>query len=168
MSYVPALTVIHTLISLVALALGVPVLQRLLGHAVSPRWTDWFLGLAVATSVTGFMFPFTGVTPAFVTGIVASVVLALVLLARHVFGLAGPWRWIYATGMVVSVYLLAFVTVVQAFLKVPFLFDLAPTQTELPFLIAQIATLALFVALGVLAASRFKGVAGDMPGVRIA
>jgi hypothetical protein len=59
---------------------------------------------------------------------------------------------------VTSVYLLAFVGVVQAFQKVPVLSAAAPTQTELPFVIAQIGTLTAFVVLGVLAAFKFRGV----------
>jgi uncharacterized membrane protein len=162
MSYVTALLYIHTAISLVALALGIPVIARLFGGRYSSRWTTWFLITAIATSVTGFFFPFAGVTPAFVTGIVALAILAIVIVARQKFRLAGHWRWIYAAGMVVSVYLLAFVGVVQAFLKVPFLNAFAPTQTELPFLIAQVGTLAAFVVLGVLAALKFKDVVEDM------
>jgi uncharacterized membrane protein len=101
------------------------------------------------------------VTPAFLTGIVALAILAIVIVARSVFHCAGHWRWIYAAGMVVSVYLLAFVGVVQAFLKVPFLNAFAPTQTALPFLVAQVGTLIAFVVLAVLAALKFKLVVED-------
>lgn len=48
-----------------------------------------------------------------------------------------------------------FVAVIQAFEKIPFLHFLAPTQSELPFLIAQIALLLLFVWLGIVAVRRF-------------
>ncbi len=168
MSYVHALTWIHTLISLVALAFGIPTILRLMGRPAARRWTRWFLAAAVATTATGFLFPFSGVTPAFATGIVASAILGLVLAARSVFRLAGHWRWIYSSGLVVSVYLIAFVGVVQAFLKVPFLFALAPTQTELPFLVAQLGTLAAFAALGVLAAIRFREAVEEMPARRLA
>ncbi len=43
----------------------------------------------------------------------------------------------------------------QAFQKVPALKAAAPTQKELPFLVAQIFVLALFVVLGALAVKRF-------------
>jgi len=45
--------------------------------------------------------------------------------------------------------------VVQGFLKVPFLHELAPHQSEPPFAIAQLATLAGFVVLGVFSVRRF-------------
>ena len=162
MTYVTALLYIHTGISLIALALGIPAIARLFSGRYSSRWTTWFLITAVATSVTGFLFPFAGVTPAFVTGIVALAILAVLFVARFTFHLAGHWRWIYAGSMVVSVYLLAFVGVVQAFLKVPVLNGFAPTQTELPFLVAQLGTLAAFGVLGLLAAIKFKGVVEEI------
>ena len=138
------------------------MIARLFGGRYSSRWTTWFLVTAIATSVTGFLFPFAGVTPAFLTGIVALAILRSSSWRAGIFRCAGHWRWIYAAGMVVSVYLLAFVGVVQAFLKVPFLNAFAPTQTELPFLIAQVGTLIAFVVLAVLAALKFKDVVEDM------
>jgi MFS family permease len=162
MSYVTALTYIHTLISLIALGLGIPVVASLFGGRYPGRWTTWFLVTAIATSVTGFFFPFGVVTPAMIVGVIALIILAAVLVARYVFHLRGHWRWIYASGMVISVYLLAFVGVVQAFQKVPLIHDLAPTQTELPFLIAQVATLAAFLLLCVLAGIKFTGMVDEM------
>ena len=52
-----------------------------------------------------------------------------------------------------------FVGVVQSFQKLAFLRPLAPTQSEPPFLIAQVVVLALFVVLGILAAKRFRPLA---------
>jgi len=79
-----------------------------------------------------------------------------VLLGYYRFALAGAWRWIFAAGLVASLYLLVFVAIVQAFLKVPPLHDLAPTGSEPPFAIVQLLTLGLFVALGIAAALRFQ------------
>jgi len=157
MSYVVALTYIHTIISLAALFLGIPMVLSLLGGRYSAKWTNWFLITAIACTVTGFLFPFSVVTPAFITGLVAAAIFAALLTGRFVFRYAGWWRWIYAAGMVLSLYLLAFVGVVQAFLKVPFVNAFAPTQTEPAFLIAQTGVLLFFGVLTVLAALKFKG-----------
>jgi len=54
-------------------------------------------------------------------------------------------------------YFNVFLLVVQEFLKVPTLRDLAPKQTEAPFVVAQLLVLLLFVALGSLATVRFRG-----------
>jgi hypothetical protein len=54
-----------------------------------------------------------------------------------------------------ALYLNVFVLVVQAFLKVPALKALAPTQKEPPFLIAQLVVLLIFAGLIILATKRF-------------
>src|ERR1700739_812722 len=64
------------------------------------------------------------------------VVLALAILARYAFHLAGPWRKTFVVCAVLALYLNCFVAVVQAFLKGPALIALAPTQQEPPLLVA--------------------------------
>jgi hypothetical protein len=110
----------------------------------------------VATSVTGFFFPFHGFTPAIGVGIVSLVVLAVAIFARYGRKLSGPWPWIYVVTAMIALYLNVFVLIVQLFQKVPALKALAPTQSEPPFQIAQLVTLALFVVLTILAVRRFR------------
>ena len=141
------LTTIHTLISFVAIALGIVAVRGLFRPA-PPGWTTWFIAAAAATSLTGFLFPFIGVTPAFAVGIVACLVLAVVIAARWAYGLAGRWRAAYAIGLVVSLYLLVFVTIAQAFAKIPALNALAPTGSEPAFAVAQAVCLVVFVVIG--------------------
>lgn len=160
MSGLASLTGIHTLISLVAVVLGIVAVAGLFRPAPPERWTTWFLVAAILTSATGFLFPFIGVTPAFATGIVAGVVLALVLVARYGYHLAGRWRAVYTVGLVISLYLLVFVTIAQAFDKIPALNALAPTGSEPAFAAAQLVCLAVFAVIG------FRAVRG--PGGRLA
>jgi hypothetical protein len=115
-----------------------------------------FLATTVATSVTGFLFPFHGFTPGIGVCVVSCIVLALAILARYVQRLAGGWRKTYVIAAIMALYLNVFVLIVQLFEKVPSLTALAPTQSEPPFLVTQIVVMALFVGLGVLAARRFK------------
>jgi hypothetical protein len=72
-------------------------------------------------------------------------------VAQYVTSLTGPWRRIYAGGVVLATYFNTFVLVVQLFRRVPALSELAPTQSEPPFAIAQVVVLALFVWVGVAA-----------------
>jgi len=58
----------------------------------------------------------------------------------------------------VALYFNVFVLIVQLFEKVPGLKAIAPTQSEPPFVVAQAAVLALFAALSVFAAIRFRRV----------
>jgi hypothetical protein len=151
-----ALTIIHTLISLIAIFTGFVVLFGLLGGNRLDGWTKWFLITAVATTVTGFFFPFHGPTPAFKLGIISAFVLAITIYARYPRQLAGAWRWIYVVGAVISLYFNVFVLVVQSFEKIPALQALAPTQTEQPFKLTQLVVLVLFILLGIFAAIRFR------------
>jgi len=117
--------------------------------------TAVFLTTTVLTSVTGFGFPFNHLLPSHKLGIISLVVLAIAIPARYVFHLAGSWRWIYVVGASTALYLNVFVLVAQLFMKVPALKALAPTQSEPPFLVAQLLVLLIFVGLTILAAKRF-------------
>jgi hypothetical protein len=150
-------TIIHVIISLVGIFTGLVVLLgMLLAGKRLDGWTKWFLITTVATSVTGFFFPFHGFTPAIGVGIISLLVLAVAIYARYPCQLAGHWRWIYVVMAVIALYFNVFVAVVQAFEKVPALEVMAPTQTEPPFKLTQLVVLALFVVLGIVAAIRFR------------
>jgi len=118
-------------------------------------WTKWFLITAVATTVTGFFFPFHRITPAVILGIITVPVLAITIYARYSGRLAGAWRWIYVIGAVMSLYFNLFVFVVQAFEKVPALNAIAPTQTESPFKLTQFVVLIASLLLAIVAVIRF-------------
>ena len=121
-----------------------------------PVTTALFLFTTVLTSVTGFLFPIHGFTPALGVGIVACAILAVALFALYKERLIGPWRWIYAITAVVSLYLNVFVLVVQSFVKVSALNALAPTQTEPPFAVTQAAVLVIFVLITLIAVIKFR------------
>jgi phosphoglycerol transferase MdoB-like AlkP superfamily enzyme len=149
-------TILHTAISLVAIASGLIVLAGMLRARRLPGWTALFLVTTVLTSVTGFMFPINGLTPAIIFGVISIVILAIALMALYVKHLSGAWRWIYVTTALAALYLNVFVLVVQSFQKVPALQKLAPTQSEPPFAIAQGVALIAFLILGTLATRRFR------------
>ncbi|HEY0662045.1 MAG TPA: hypothetical protein VGD21_12085 [Lysobacter sp.] len=144
------------LLSLIGILSGLFVLYGLLVSKRLAGWTAVFLATTLATSVTGFLFPFVRFLPSHGVGIVSLLVLAAVLPALYVFKLAGAWRWIYVVGAVLALYLNVFVLVVQLFLKVPALHAIAPTQADPPFAIAQGVVLLVFVGLGFLAVRRFR------------
>lgn len=149
-------TVIHTLISLVAIFTGLVVVVGMLGGKRLDGWTKWFLITAVATTITGFFFPFHGFTPAIGLGIISLPFLALTIFARYAKHLAGAWRWIFVIGAVICLYFNLFVAVVQTFEKIPALHAMAPTQTEPPFKLTQLVVLLVSVLLAIVAAIRFR------------
>ncbi len=125
-------TILHTAISLIAIASGLIVLAGMLRARRLSGWTALFLVTTILTSVTGFMFPINGLTPAIVVGLISIVILAIALMALYVKQLSGAWRWIYVTTALTALYFNVFVLIVQSFQKVPRLQVLAPTQSEPP------------------------------------
>ena len=148
-------TILHVIISLIAIVSGIYVVIAMVGGSKPAGWTALFLLTTVVTSVTGFLFPITHFTPAVGTGIVSLIVLAFALAALYAKHLSGAWRWIYVVTAIAALYFNVLVLIVQAFLKVPFLHPLAPNGNEPPFLIAQTLALVVFVALGIAAVIRF-------------
>ena len=147
---------IHVAISLIGIASGLVVLYGLLSGKPLAGWTALFLLTTVLTSLTGFPLPPFGFDPPRAIGIILLVLLAAAVVALYVFHLAGAWRWIYIVTAVASLYLNVFVAVVQSFQKLSFLQPLAPTQSEPPFVVAQVIVLIAFIALGALAIVRFR------------
>jgi hypothetical protein len=149
-------TFVHVVISLVGIVSGLVVLLGLLAANPLNVWTVLFLVTTVATCLTGFGFPFVQLLPSHIVGIITLVALTAAIFARYGRRLAGAWRWIYVLGAVVALYLNVFVLIVQAFMKVPGLNALAPTQSEPPFLVTQVVVLVIFFLLGIVAALRFR------------
>ena len=151
----PAFTLFHTAISLVAIATGLVVLFSMFGAKVPRGWTTLFFAVTALTSATGYFFPAEKVLPSHIVGAMTLGIVGLAALALYRYRLAGSWRWIYVVSAIIALYLNVFVGVVQAFLKIPFAQALAPTQAEPPFIIAQAVVLLTFVAAGTLAVRSF-------------
>jgi hypothetical protein len=145
----------HSAISLVGIVSGFVVIFGMLDAQRLDGWTAVFLLTTVATSVTGFLFPFGAVLPSHKIGILSLVLLAIAIVALYIRHLAGAWRWIYVVCALLAQYFNCFVLVVQLFRRVTALQAIAPTQSEPPFAVAQLVVLLLFVWLGMRAVKRF-------------
>ena len=148
-------TTVHVLISLVGIGSGFAVLLGLFSAKRVNGLTALFLLTTVLTSVTGFGFPFTHLLPSHKIAIISLVVLAIAILARYSFHMVGKWRWIYVVTAMIALYLNLFVLVFQSFEKVPALKAMAPTQSEPPFLVAQLAVMAICIVLTIFAVKKF-------------
>jgi len=148
-------TLLHVVISLIAILTGLVVLYGMLTSRRLDAWTGIFLVTTVLTSVTGFFFPFEHLLPSHVVGIISLALLAIAIIALYLGHLAGAWRWLYVATAIASLYLNVFVLVAQAFQKIGPLHALAPTQSDPPFAIAQAIVLVVFVVLGVKALRTF-------------
>jgi len=148
-------TLIHVIISLIGIGSGLVVLFGMFGGKRLDRMTALFLATTALTSLTGFGFPFEGVTPGIILAILSLIVLAIAIPARYSFHMAGKWRAIYVITAVIALYFNCFVLIAQSFLKIPALHALAPKGNEPPFAIAQGILLVLFIVAGTLAVKKF-------------
>jgi hypothetical protein len=149
-------TILHVLISLIAIGTGFIVLYGLINGRLLGPWNAVFLVTTILTSLTGFAFPNTKVTPGIVLGVLSLIVLAIALVALYVFHLRGGWRRTYAITAMIALYFNVFVLIAQTFEHVPAFHALAPTGTETPFKVAQLLLLVLFAVLISVAAKKFR------------
>lgn len=155
---VGAFTLLHVIITLIAIGSGLIVVGGMFASHRLPGTTGLFLFTTALTSVTGFLFPIHGFTPALGVGILACVILAVALFALYKEHLVGAWRWVYVITAVVSLYFNVFVLVAQSFTKVSALNALAPTQSEPPFAITQAVVLVIFILIGLIAVVKFRSI----------
>ncbi|MBR0699169.1 hypothetical protein JQ599_04585 [Bradyrhizobium diazoefficiens] len=160
----PAFTLVHVVISLIAIAAGLVVMFGLLGSKPMPGLTAVFLAFTILTSATGFLFPFEKLLPSHIIGIISLALLAIACIALYGMKLKGVWRPVYVVTAMISLYFNVFVLVIQSFLKVPALAALAPAVAPAPpsgpvFAVVQGLVLVFFVVLTIGAWRRFKPMA---------
>ncbi len=146
---------LHVVLSVIGLVSGCFVLSGMLASRKPAGMTTLFLLTTTATSVTGFLFPFTRLGLGQVVGVLSLAVLMPTLLALYGYRLAGPWRGVFAAGATAALYLNWVIAVAQAFAKVDALQALAPAQSAPAFIGTQLVFLVLLTGLGVLAVRRF-------------
>ena len=149
-------TILHVVISLVAIGSGLIALLGMLGGKLLPRLTALFLTTTVLTSVTGFLFPNKTITPGIVVGILSMIALLLAIVALYGRKLAGGWRGIYVISACVALYFNVFVLFAQLFAKVSALKAIAPTQSSPAFGITQLLVMLTFVVLTIRAFKKLR------------
>src|SRR5262249_12922400 len=142
-------TIIHVIISLAGIVSAFVVIDGFLKAKRRDGWNAFFLVMTILTSVTGFLFPRNGVTPGQIVGAISLVLLAVALLARYPLHFSGAGRWLYIVTAIIAQWFNFAVLIIQSFQKIGPLKELAPTQSEPPFLVAQVAALILFVVLAI-------------------
>jgi hypothetical protein len=148
-------TVLHVVISMIAIFSGFIVVGGMFSNTGLAGWTAFFLLMTILTNVTGFMFPIAGFTPALAVGTLSTLLLLVAVYAVYKERLRGSWRTVYVVTASIGLYLNVFVLIAQSFQKVSFLQPLAPHGNEPPFAIAQAVTLVAFLLLGWMALRKF-------------
>jgi len=154
-------TMVHVIISLIAIVAGLIVMSKMLGSRTAPGLTGIFLLFTILTSATGFLIPpllSEKLLPSHMIGILSLVLLAIACVALYGGTLFGRWRGIYVVTALVSLYLNVFVLVIQSFLKVPALSAVAPGNPPAGpvFAIVQGIVLLFFVLVTIGAIRRFR------------
>jgi hypothetical protein len=142
-------TLIHVIISLIGIVAGLVVVYGFLVGNKMPAVNAVFLLMTILTSVTGFFFPFHGITPGIVVGVISLVVLAVACAAW-----VKKWPKTYIVTAIVAEFFNVLVLIVQSFQKIPVLHAMAPKGTEPITTAAKVAALVLFVVLGWVAVRR--------------
>jgi hypothetical protein len=154
-------TLVHVIISLIAIAAGFVVLSGLLGSNRMGGMTALFLLTTILTNATGFLFPFEKLLPSHMIALLSLVLLAIACIALYGMKLSGAWRWIYVVTALLSLYFNVFVLVIQSFLKIPALTALAPGNPPAGpvFAVAQGVVLVFFVVVIIGSIRRFRPLA---------
>ena len=155
-----AFTLLHVILSLAGIGAGLVAILSLAGNKLSQGLTGFFLLTTALTSITGFLFPFHGVTPGIVFGVLSIIVLLLATAALYGGKLSGGWRGTYVISAILALYFNVFVLFAQLFAKVPALKAIAPTPSSPAFGITQLVVLAAFI---VIAVKSFRGFRGASP-----
>ena len=153
---VTPLTLVHVLLSLVGILSGFLAIFGMMAGKRLDGINAIFLTTTVLTSLTGFLFPITRVTPGIVIGAISLLILAIALFARYSKGMNGAWRTIYVVTAVIAQFFNVLVLIAQSFTKIPALRAMAPTGEESIVKIVQVSALAVCIVLGVIAGKNFK------------
>ena len=139
-------TLIHVIISLIGIVTGLIVVYGFLSGKWLPYSNALFLVMTIATSVTGFFFPFKGITPGIILGIVSLAVLALAILALN-----KNWTKTYIVTCSAAEFFNVLVLIAQSFQKIPALHGYAPKGNEPIVAICQGTAFAILAVLAVVA-----------------
>jgi hypothetical protein len=118
-------TGLHVVLSLIGILSGFLVLFLLIGKKQHTIWTPVFFVSNILTDVTGFLYPFKGITP----GIIIGVLSLIALLIAGLTTASRTRRGIFIASVATALFFNVFVLVVQSFEKISWLNKIAPTQS---------------------------------------
>jgi hypothetical protein len=146
-----AFTFFHVALSLIGIFTGLVALLGFFNGRLLHAWIGIFLLTTIATSVTGFFFPFKGITPGIILGIVSLIDLAIAIAAyrKH-------WTNTFILTCTLAEFLNVLVFIIQSFQKIPKLHRYAPKGSEPIVAAMQFLALTLFILLAAFTIQRRK------------
>jgi len=147
---------IHLFLMLFGIAFGFIVVFGLLTARRLPVFTALFLSTTALACLSGFLFPFQGMTLSIEMAIPTLAVLLLAAIERYTGIFAGMWRHTYVVCVMAALYCTVFVLVAQLFAR--YLAPNARTPWEYGRLynLAQFAVFAAFAVVTYFALKRFR------------
>lgn len=149
-------TRLHVMVSLIGIGTGLFMGFGMIRGRRWPVMTGTFVATTALTTLSGFLFPFQGVTPAIVIGVFSLIALGIAIVARYGKHMAGRWRKVWVLSAMAALYLNFFIFIVQLFDKTPALQAMGEVQKETVFAGAQLAALVGFLLWTVKAVRQFK------------
>jgi hypothetical protein len=150
-------TRLHVVLSLIGLGAGLFMGFGMIRGKAWPIMTATFVAATGLAIVTGFLFPFLGITAGIVTGIFALIALGIAVVARYLKHMAGGWRKVWVISAMITLYLNFFMFIIQMFDKTPALVAMGEVQKETVFAGAQLAALVGFILWTIKAVRQFRG-----------
>jgi hypothetical protein len=149
-------TRLHVMLSLIGIGTGLFMGFGMIRRKLWPTMTAVFVVTTALTILTGFLFPYLGITPGIVIGVVSLITLGIAVVARYGKKMAGRWRKTWVISAMVTLYLNFFVFIVQLFDKTPALQAMGEIQKEAMFAGAQLAALIGFLLWTIKAVRQFR------------
>jgi hypothetical protein len=146
---------VYAVCDLLAIGAGTIVLFGLFTDELIDKWAALFLKYALATSVTGLLFPlhdFTLVQGCSMLSVYGS---GMAILAWRKFHLSGVWCSIFASAITILVYLNVVVAIDEVFAQMSRFTGLAPARTEQTCRATQLLVMLLFAVIGIVVVKRF-------------
>ena len=146
---------VYAVCDLLAIGAGTIVLFGLFTDELIAKWAAIFLKCALATSVTGLLFPlhdFTLVQRCSMLSVYGS---GMAILAWRKFHLSGVWCSIFALTITIVLYLNVVLAIDEVLEQMSQLTGLAPAQSEQTSRATQFLVMLLFAVVGIVAVRRF-------------
>jgi hypothetical protein len=102
---IPAFIALHVAISLIGIIAGLIALPAQAKGRFLPGVQGFFLVTTLLTSLTGFLFPFRGFTPAIGVGVISTLVLIVAFVALYGLKLQGRARTIHAVSATAALWM---------------------------------------------------------------
>jgi hypothetical protein len=150
-------TLVHVVLSLLGIASGLVVVYGLLTARRLPAWTAIFFVTTALASLTGFLFPFHGMTLSIEMGIPTLAVLMLAAIDRYTGMFAGMWRHTYVVSVMIALYCSVIVMVGLIFAKFLAPNGRTPWEYGRLFKLAELAIFGAFAVTTYFALQRFHG-----------